>query len=107
MITKHGVCYDFSISSYRTTLNGITYVFSSKLHLEKFKKGYVENRRKISDSLSKRFNVRVDVTILADIVLYKKIESRGFLLVVKEVNIECPNDIILNGENLTLRKSDV
>lgn len=106
MITKHGVCYDLYISSYRTTVNGITFVFSSRLHLDKFKKNLHENREKISDSLSKRFNVRVDVTILADIVLYKKIESRGFLLVVKEVNIECLNDIILNGENLTLRKSE-
>lgn len=106
MITKHGVCYDLFISSYRTTLNGVTFVFSSKLHLEKFKKNYKDNRVRISDSLSKRFGVQIDVTLLADIVLYKKIESRGFLLVVKEVNIECLNDIILNGENLTLQKSE-
>lgn len=84
MFTRNGVCYDLQKSTYRTTVNGLTFVFSSRLHLDKFKKKLHENRDIINYSLTRRFNVTVDVSQLADIVLYKKIETRGFLIVTNE-----------------------
>ncbi len=84
VMTKHGVCYDFKKSPYKYDRNGVTFVFSSQLHLEKFTKKIEENRKKINDSLSNRFDLNVDVSALADIVLYKKIETRGFLIVTQE-----------------------
>ena len=84
MITRNGICYDFSLSEYRTTVNNLTFVFSSQLHLDKFKQRLKENRETINRSLTKRFDYCVDVTALADIVLYKKIETRGFLIVTNE-----------------------
>lgn len=86
MFTRNGVCYDLQRSTYRAKVDGLTYVFSSKLHLDKFKKKYRENRDIVNYSLSKRFNVAVDVSQLADIVLYRKIETRGFLIVTNEGN---------------------
>ena len=84
MITRNGVCYDFNISEYRHTENGLTFVFSSQLHLDKFKNKLKENRDIVNYSLTKRFNFSVDVAQLADIVLYRKIETRGFLIVTNE-----------------------
>ena len=84
MITRNGVCYDLKKSTFKTTINGLTFVFSSRLHLDKFKKKVRENRDIVNYSLTRRFNVDVDVSQLADIVLYKKIETRGFLIVTNE-----------------------
>lgn len=97
MISKNGVVYDLNISSYRYTVGNLTYVFSSKLHLDKFKKKLKENRDIINYSLTKRFNVTVDVSQLADVVLYRKIETRGFLIVTAEGKELCQNNITYVG----------
>lgn len=97
MISRNGVVYDLNISSYRHTVNGLTYVFSSKLHLDKFKKKLKENRDIINYSLTKRFNMAVDVSQLADVVLYRKIETRGFLIVTGEGKEICQNNITFGG----------
>lgn len=99
MITKNGVYYDLENSSYRCKVNGLTFVFSSKLHLDKFKSKMKENREKINKSLSNRFNILVDVEQLADVVLYRKIETRGFLILSVEGSQLCPRNLIFqNGE---------
>lgn len=103
MISRNGVVYDLSVSSYRHTVGGLTYVFSSKLHLDKFKKKLKENRDIINYSLTKRFNITVDVSQLADIVLYRKIETRGFLIVTGEGNELCQNNITYGGGEVTIR----
>lgn len=97
MITRNGVVYDLKISSYRHTVDGLTYVFSSKLHLDKFKKKCKENRDIVNYSLTKRFNLPVEVSQLADIVLYRKIETRGFLIVTNEGQELCVNNITYGG----------
>ena len=94
MITRNGVCYDFNISEYRHTVNGLTFVFSSQLHLDKFKSKLRENRDIVNYSLSKRFNIHTDVSQLADVVLYRKIETRGFLIVTHEVKKLWQNNAI-------------
>lgn len=86
MLSRNGVCYDLEKTHYKTTVNGLTFMFSSRLHLEKFKAKLYENRRTINNSLSKRFSLSIDVSQLADIVLYKKVETRGFLIVTNEGN---------------------
>ena len=103
MITRNGVCYDLSISPYRYTVDGLVYMFSSKPHLDKFKKKLKENRDIINYSLSKRFNVGVDVSQLADVVLYRKIETRGFLIVTVEGKEICQNSITYTGGEVTIQ----
>lgn len=103
MISRNGVVYDLNISSYRHTVGNLTYVFSSKLHLDKFKKKMKENRDIINYSLTKRFNISVDVSQLADIVLYRKIETRGFLIVTGEGKELCQNNITYVGGEVTIQ----
>ena len=101
MISRKGVCYDFSISPYRFNIMGLTYVFSSELHLSNFKSKYMENRDIINYSLSKRFKLNIDASQLADVVLYRKIETRGFLIVTDNGVELCQNDIKCNGLRVT------
>ena len=103
MITRNGVVYDLSISSYRHKVGNLTYVFSSQLHLDKFKKKLKENRDIINYSLTKRFNYTVDVSELADLVLYRKIETRGFLIITTTGNELCQNNITFVGGEATIR----
>lgn len=104
MISRNGVCYDLNMSSYRYRVDNLTYVFSSKLHLEKFKKKFKENRDIINHSLSNRFNIDVDVSQLSDIVLYRKIETRGFLIVTVEGKELCLNNITYGGGVVTIQE---
>ncbi len=103
MISRNGVVYDLNISSYRYTTNGLTYVFSSQLHLNKFKKKLKENRDIINYSLSKRFNLNVDVSQLADVVLYRKIETRGFLILTGDGSELWQNKITFGGGEVTIQ----
>lgn len=103
MLTRNGVCYDLSISKFRCKHNGLTFVFSSQLHLDKFESRVKENRDIINYSLTKRFNIPVNVSTLADVVLYRKIETRGFLIEVEEEEIECQKSLRFDGGKMTLQ----
>lgn len=103
MITRNGVVYDLSLSSFRCKVGNLTYVFSSQLHLDKFKKKLKENRDIVNYSLTKRFNYTVDVSELADLVLYRKIETRGFLIITATGNELCQNNITFVGGEVTTR----
>ena len=105
MITRNGVCYDLAISEYRHTVDGLTFVFSSQLHLNKFIQKVKESRDIINYSLSKRFNIPVDVSQLSDIVLYRKIEKRGFLVITVEGTELCPNSLKFVGGKVTFLNS--
>ena len=94
MISRNGVCYDLTISEYRYEVDGVTFVFSSKLHLDKFQKNIKSNRDILNYSLTKRFNILTDISKLADLVLYKKIETRGFLVIVDKGTEICQNNLL-------------
>jgi len=98
-MTRGGVEYNLNISPYRyTTDNGTTFVFSSNYHLDCFMKRQGENRNKINESLSNRFNYYVEFNFLADCVLYTQIEQRGFLILKDGENYPCQNIIKFGGE---------
>ena len=101
MISRNGVCYNLKKSPYKVEDEHATFVFSSVLHMEKFKEQRGAHREKINDSLSKRFGLSVNVAVLADVVLYKRIETRGFLIVCKEGSITCVKDITCASMTLT------
>jgi hypothetical protein len=102
-ITKNGVCYNLTLSPFIFQTGDIKLVFSSKTHKDKFKDKQEEHRDILRDKLTKKFGVTVDINLLADIVLYADIETRGFLIFDKEGNALCKNDIILNGGTVTRR----
>ena len=99
MLSRNGICYDFSVSPYRCTVDNIVYVFSSQLHLDKFRDKLEDHRRTVYVSLTKRFGVGVDVSTLADIVLYNKIERRGFLIETEDGILSCREKITFVGNN--------
>lgn len=107
-LTRKGIAYDFHISPYKTTIiynEGfeVEYTFSSEFYLNKFKNQFEENRKKINESLSKRFGFSITNNVLSDLVLYRRIEIRGFLIKCNGVPAECPNDITLDGKNPIMR----
>lgn len=97
MKTRNGIYYDLNHSKYKITVDGLTFVFSSQLHLKKFTERQQPNRLTINKSLSKRFNICVEFNALADVVLYKKIETRGFLIIDNEGKKLCQNSIKCGG----------
>lgn len=97
MLTKNGVCYDLSKSEYKHKEGNLIFVFSSQLHMKKFVEKLEENRDILNYSLTRRFNIPVNISELADVVLYRKIETRGFLIVTSEGNELWPKEIIYCG----------
>lgn len=87
-LTRNNIAYDLRFSPYRIVMyyddKVITYVFSSELYKRKFNEKIAENRIKISESLSNRFDFTITNDTLCDLVLYKKIEKRGFLINVND-----------------------
>lgn len=111
-LTKRGIAYNLKLSPYKSEheyiassrdVNSITFVFSSEFYRQKFSEELQNNRAKIQESLSKRFGYKVNNEMLCDVVLYSKIEKRGFLLIYNGVSVECPERIILDGKNLIIK----
>lgn len=107
MLSRRGVTYDFKTSPYvfETSYNNdkIVFVFSSKLHYNKFNEKYLIARDKIATSLSNRFNLNISFNILSDILLYRKIEKRGFLIKYNDEVVEWLNIIELDGQMKILK----
>lgn len=105
-LTRYGVAHDLNISPYRLEVpyekEGVTltFVFSSDLYRSIFYNKFLENREKISVSLSKRFGFQIENDLLCDIRLYSMVEKRGFLILKGEDKIVCQENIILDGVKL-------
>lgn len=104
-LTRRGVCYDLSKTPYtheeKYDKTSIKFMFSSQIYLDKFKEKLEENRRKINDSLMKRFKFHIQQDIICDLRLYYSIETRGFLISANGEYIECLDHIQLNGAEVT------
>ena len=104
MRTRNGIYYDLAMSPYQVTLQDLNYYFSSKLHMRKFLKQFPQHRVKINESLSNRFGVTVNLHVLPDLVLYRKIETRGFYVTTSEGDkISWLHNIILDGDKVTVK----
>ena len=95
--TRNGIYYDLRKTEYKATVEDVTYCFSSKRNLAKFIEQLEENREILTYSLFKRFKVWVFANELFDLVLYNKIESRGFLVEVEGVGYDCLENLKLDG----------
>lgn len=103
MVTRNGIYYDLTQSPYKITVDNYTYVFSSDLYLVKFQDQYKAHREEISLKLSVRYKVNIKATALADMVLYQKIEKRGFLVMDGKGNNLCKANLIFVGERPILK----
>ena len=78
MKTKRGIYNDLDESKYIYSLGSLTFYFSSKFYMEKFKNEYKEyvKSEKIKIQLKYKCTLNGDEMILLN--LYKSIEKRGF-----------------------------
>lgn len=82
MLTRHGIELNIDESKYKFNYKGLTFYFSSMFYLKKFEReieNFVDNETK---KLYNKFKVRADYTILLSISLYKRIEKRGFKVLI-------------------------
>mgnify|MGYP002515128268 CR=1 FL=1 len=98
-MTRGGIEYNFSVSPFTVDTEKYTFVFSSQLHADKFREGLKENRQRINESLSNRFNIYIYADEIADFLLYGAIERRGYLIKDHEGRaIKCQNEIHIKCE---------
>lgn len=103
-MTRKKVYHNIKESCYKFETDNIIYVFSSMFYLNNFKKRYEENRKNINYQLSSRYNIEFKAIDYFDIIMYNNIEKRGFYIILKSGGeVECLNNIILNGEIKTLK----
>ena len=80
-VTRNGVCYDLSRSPYVAEVGDYALHFSSVPHLRRFERDLEKVRLWLTDSLSRRFHMSVDASLLAMLNLYRQVETRGFYVV--------------------------
>ena len=102
-LSRGRICYNLEVTPFFITKKyedrKVTFNFSSEFYKNKFENQIEQHRTKINESLSKRFGLVVINPILADIVLYSKVESRGFYLLIDDEEYKCLNSIKLTGVN--------
>lgn len=102
-LSRGGICYNLEVTPFfkseKYEDKKVTFNFSSEFYKNKFESQIKEHREKINQSLSKRFGLVYINPLLADIVLYSKVESRGFYLLINDEEYKCLSSIKLNGVN--------
>lgn len=101
-LTRNGICYNLSKSPYTTRLvygdTLIIFYFSSERYKNKFDNELADARNKLHESLSKRFKIKITFDFLSDLILYRKVEKRGFYVFYDgEVFTEWPKQVKLDG----------
>lgn len=99
VLTKNGICYDLKNSPYFCFVGFYKFFFSSPAHLNRFKVGLETNRDWLNDSMTRRFKFEMQMDLLADFSLYRKIETRGFFIINESTGVayECPESIEFHG----------
>ena len=102
-LSRGGICYNLEVTPFfiKNKYEGyeVIFNFSSDFYKNKFKTQIDKHREKINESLSKRFGLLYINPILADIVLYSKVETRGFYLLINNKEFKCLSNIKLSGVN--------
>ncbi len=107
-ITKGGVFYDleesyFEFTVYTATNEPVTFVFSSKSHLDKFRGQVGEFIDDFNMSIRRKYGISPHMRGYPAVILYSRIETRGFKIYwhgccrsLKEVE-EKMKEGVLNG----------
>lgn len=90
MLTRNGIELEIEESKYKYKYKNLTFYFSSRFYLRKFDnelKKYIDNETK---KLYNKYKHNADYSILLAVALYKRIEKRGFYILVNDKEpIEC------------------
>ena len=105
-ITKSNVAYDLTISPHihevKYNDSSIQFNFSSDFYKTNFLKRLEDNREKINNSISKRFGMKINLDMVADLKLYSSIEKRGFLIYHNGVAVEWLEKVELDGNYIKM-----
>ncbi len=102
--TRNNIYYDLKLSPFiYTTEQGVKFHFSSQLYHDKFKDQYLSYRERVENYLTKTYSIDVETKVFADVVLYSKIEKRGFLIISARGEEFCKEKILSNGAMLILK----
>lgn len=104
-MTKSGVEANLKISPYSYKIEyrskTIEYHFSTARAMNRFGEMLESNRKFIMDSLENRFKVKfVIAKEFCDLILYRKLESRGFYILVNGRCYQWPGSLYYNGIEL-------
>lgn len=90
--TRRGIFHNLKESKFVISNTEIMFFFSSKLYMQKFVDEYKENREQLFERIDTKGTLRyLNMETLADIMLYQRIEKRGFRSWMKGVDISCEN----------------
>lgn len=105
MKTRNGIYHDLTLSDikFKVPDTRMIFVFSSELYRLKFITKYLSHRKEQNDKLTAKFRLTLNTKVLPDLTLYKKIETRGFLVINERNETLCQENLILSGEKATLK----
>lgn len=86
--TIRGIYHNLKESEYTVSDSEIVFFFSSKLYRDKFLADYEEHREAFLAKMHRLTGeIPLNMTTLADITLYRRIEKRGFRALMRGVDI--------------------
>ena len=85
---------DLNESNYKFDYDNLTFVFSSNFYKEKFVKEYTNYIRNEESKLKVKFKCNIYADELILLLLYKKIEKRGFKVLYNDK--ELPENYTIN-----------
>lgn len=96
MMDKKGIERDFGVTPFIAVIDGNEYYFSSQSNLETFCDKVASEDTEFNIAFNKRYGINVDIATLRNVMIYRKVERRGFRIVnnAKEVMI-CPNQVVV------------
>lgn len=104
-MTKSGVEANLKISPYTVNHNyngkDVVFFFSTATNMDRFQKECDEFFSTTCTSLTNRFRIRFHLPkMFTDVVLYSRIEKRGFHVLIEGAVTKCVNDLQLIGAHL-------
>lgn len=100
-MTRNGIVYNLATSPFTIVVDETEYFFSSRLHMDKFTKQLHENRGVFSYKFTNKYNIVIRLTNIADMLLYNKIETRGFYIIHNGEVYSCKKEVLFDGDHLT------
>ena len=104
MQTIRGIYYDLNESDFTFSYDRLTFYFSSRYYLNKFKSMYVNYIKQETLKLSSRYKCIVYGDEMILLSLYKNIEKRGFRVEYKGKSIDerCFIDAVINVDEMVV-----
>lgn len=86
--------YDLNLSNYKFKYKGLDFVFSSEFNMKRFAEKIEDYVKQETLKLKCRYgNLNINFELFLSVVLYKKIEKRGFLI-IEDDNITLKEDTL-------------